>query len=165
MCFKFVKLFFRMPLTGAERQKRFRERKKAKGNYDQYKAKHAEEVRRSLAKQKESEKLSSPSTQSKLEEKRRQAVKKRVAEHRCRLKEKQQQEKQNTPFQSAVAFDKPTAVAKQTIDAALPSTPRRRKAICHKLYAECTEERPSTSRKHPKRSMTDEISSLLLLIF
>ena len=64
-----------MPLTTAERQKRFREKKKAIGKYEDFKAKHAEEVRKCHAKQKEKEKLLSTSAYKRLLVERRLAVK------------------------------------------------------------------------------------------
>ena len=87
-------------------------------------------------------KLLSAPVQKKMEQKRRDATKKRVAEHRQRKKEAAMQAKEHAPFSSAMSFAKATARAQRMMNTALPSTPRRRDAICRKLYATQTGEAP-----------------------
>ena len=131
-----------MPLTGAQRQKQYTERAKAKGEYDAFKVKHALHAKNRRIAEKNKMKLLSAPVQKKMEQKRRDATKKRVAEHRQRKKEAAMQAKEHAPFSSAMSFAKATARAQRMMNTALPSTPRRRDAICRKLYATQTGEAP-----------------------
>ena len=141
-----------MPLTGAQRQRRYTERVRGKGEYDAFKAKHAEQQKNRRIAEKNKVKLLSPSVQKNIDRKRREAVKKRVAEHRQRKREAAKQADLHEPFCSAISFAKATARAKRMMSTALPSSPRRRDAVCRKLYATHTGKVASTSECTPKRS-------------
>ena len=80
-------LVFRMPLSGAERQRRYIQKKKKNRQYELYKEKHAIHVRNGRAKNRRNEDLLSRSAQKQLQEKRREATRKRVSKYRCRKRE------------------------------------------------------------------------------
>ncbi|XP_077976176.1 uncharacterized protein LOC144432038 [Styela clava] len=137
-----------MPLTAAERQKRFRERQKAEGKIGEFKLKQKEYVRRSREQSRNKENNLSVKEQNMIKQKRRNAVKMRVAKHRLM---KKQAKENHAPFKSALAFAKASARAKRMMRTALPSTPNRQKAVVRKLYWEILDKEqqgnPSTDRK------------------
>ena len=123
-------LFSSMVYSNAERQRLFRERKKATGQYEEFKSKEAERLRRLRKAKKEEEKNMTIYKQRSLLEARREQVRKRVMKHRMRKQETFNSPLKKSPFKSAMAYAK----AAQRVKRALPETPRRSKIICKKLY-------------------------------
>ncbi|KAK6169741.1 hypothetical protein SNE40_020732 [Patella caerulea] len=118
-----------MPLTKAEKQRRYREKLKACGKYDEYKKKHLLQVKKSRSKLKEAENLLTESVKkSKIEEERKKN-RKRVAKFRQKKKQEFESSNSHHAFLSLQAFQKATARARR----ALPTTPKRRTIVCRKL--------------------------------
>ena len=109
-----------MPHSISERQRRFRDKKKQLGQYEVFKAKHREEMKKNREKTKNKKELLPKKEQLALQRKRRQDVEMRVAAFRQRIK--QQNQKETPAFSSARAMAMATALANRS----LPSTPKRR---------------------------------------
>ena len=108
-------------------------KKKKNRQYELYKEKHAIHVRNGRAKNQRNEELLARSAQKQLQEKRREATRKRVSKYRFCKREEIKDCQHPAPFNSASAFAKATARAKRMMKIALPTTPRRRQVICRKL--------------------------------
>ncbi|XP_071826403.1 uncharacterized protein [Apostichopus japonicus] len=116
-----------MPLTNAEKQRRYKEKLKACGKYDHFRERHRNEAQKSRAKQKHLENTLSSTMKKIQQEARRVATRRRVAAYRERRKTKEAMKK--LPFSSAQAYAKATARVRDR----LPETPHRRKTVCRNL--------------------------------
>ena len=158
-----------MPKTAAERQARRREKMKERGEYEAYKKRNVEEQRRSRLRKREKEEKLSKTCQKKLWTERCRRNRERVA--RCRSLKKQRAAQSSSPsptkspFQSAKAFGKAVSRANRALNKALPSTPRRQKAVCRALIRKrLTEAQPSPSSSPTVKSkppIGDETSDLV----
>ncbi|XP_072180506.1 uncharacterized protein [Diadema setosum] len=140
-------------LTNKEKQQRYIENLKRTGRYQEYQHKKALAMKKSREKKKEQEKGLPKREKKMLEKERKEATRQRVAKHRRMKKEQAQKSASAGPFNSAMAFAKATARARRMLDPSLPSTPRRRVAVCRKLYeAESRQgaDVPSTSAEKNK---------------
>ncbi|KAJ8033179.1 39S ribosomal protein L13, mitochondrial [Holothuria leucospilota] len=142
-----------MPLTNNEKQKRFVEKSKSTGQYEEYKQKKAAAMKRCREKRNEQESTLPKHVRNQLESKRREATRQRVAKHRELKKEESAKPVGMGPFRSAMAYAKATARARRMMHQVLPTTPRRRLAVSRKLYEmeiKQGPELPSTSRERKK---------------
>lgn len=164
------RLYRKMPLTNAEKQRRFRAKLKASGQYDAYKQQHRDEVRKSRAKMNEEERNLPELVQQQIKEAKKESTKKRVAAWRKAQKEKAEAAKVTpSPYGSAQAFAKATTRARRM----LPQTPNRRKAVCRNLYnSECSIDVPSTSTqeacdhaRYSSLSLAQETRDLILQFY
>lgn len=116
-----------MPLTNAEKQRRYKEKLKACGKYDQFRERHRNLVEKSRAKRKHLE-STLPSPMRKIQqEARRVATRRGVASYREKRKMKEAMKK--LPFSSAQAYAKATSRVRDR----LPHAPYRRRAVCRNL--------------------------------
>ncbi|PIK46861.1 hypothetical protein BSL78_16278 [Apostichopus japonicus] len=149
-----------MPLTNAQKQRRYKEKLKACGKYDHFRERHRNEAQKSRAKQRHLE-STLPSTMKKIQqEARRVATRRRVAAYRERRKTKEAMKK--LPFSSAQAYAKATA----RVCNRLPETPHRRKTVCRNL---CRSELGTTFTHQLQQlllchqPLTREVSAMKLL--
>ena len=140
-----------MVYTNAERQRRYRERKKASGEYEDLKYQRVQQMRRHRKARKEIETTLPIYQQRRILKTRRENIRYRVMKHRLRKQGKIDSPKKKSPFKSAMAYAKATSRVKR----ALPETPRRRKIICKKLY-----EMYESDSMHPTKDTRSRSSAI-----
>lgn len=115
-----------MPLTNAEKQKRWRDKQKAL-NLDEYKKKHNEEQKISRMKQKYNlNNLPAAEKKKKKDAENKKRIRERV--RKCREKKSKLSEC-TTPYSTKSKLNRAVSRARKS----LPSSPRRRKAVISKL--------------------------------
>lgn len=154
-----------MPLTNAEKHKRFIEKLKAQGKYEEFKKKHREVSKKSKEKQ-NAHILSLPSSlkKKKLAE-RNAANRNRVAKCRNLKKQKRAEaavSKPKSPFRSAMAFAKATARAKKILEKALPSSPRKKRKVSQQLFKDASSSQ--SPKAVSKRTAANAISPELIKV-
>ena len=156
-----------MPLTKSEKQKRYIEKLKAQGKYEEFKKKHREVSRKSKEKQK-AQVLSLPSSLKKKKLDAQNAANKiRVAKCRNLKKQKRAEaaaSKPKSPFRSAMAFAKATARAKRILDHALPSSPRQKRRVSQQLFKDATCSSRQSPKTVSKRTAANAVSSELISV-
>ena len=160
-----------MPLTNKEKQNRYVQRVKASGQYEEHKKKRAAAVKKCREKNKHCQSLLSKHMRSQLDRERKEATRKRVAKYRKLKRERASASTSqgvSEPFRSAQAFAKAAARARRMMNMALPNSPKRRKAVCRKLYEkenkegkQSTSTMPQeTSRPHPLGLSTESVKAV-----
>lgn len=109
---------------------------KEQGQYDEFKRNDAKRKRFSRQKSKEKERKMHGYIRRKIVEERRKQTRERVAKHRASRKEQweEQRQQRSEAFKRAQALGKAMTRAKRALEPSLPRTPKRKKAICHRLF-------------------------------
>ena len=143
-----------MPLTYAERQARRRQKLKDEGRYNEFKRKIVDYKQKSQNKSKEEETKLPTSLHVDIAGKRRAKTAERVARWRAQKKEQETKEPGQSTFAFRSALGKAVHRANRALAHNLPNTPKRKKAVCQRLFANMTTGTSDVPKPTPNATAT-----------